>query len=74
MEGETENLEKKYLDATLSTTYPTCPDLESNPGSHNGNQANNNQSHGKVHIVFLFEETNHDTRIMEAQWHFLNTW
>jgi hypothetical protein len=43
--GETEYSEKTFPSAILSTTNPTWPDLESNPGRRGGKPATNRLSY-----------------------------
>jgi hypothetical protein len=48
--GETEVIGENLPSATLSATYPTWPDLGSNPGRRGGKPATNRLSYGTVYL------------------------
>jgi hypothetical protein len=60
-QGKTKYSEKTCASATLSTTNPTSPDPESNPGRRGGKPATNRLSYGAAFIPDSFYFISHST-------------
>jgi hypothetical protein len=54
-QGKPKYSEKTCPSATLSTTNPTCLDLDLNPGRRGGKPATNRLSYGVAFVIYVYK-------------------